>query len=74
MTRITIAEASKMLSMTPLAVRYLMESGELPIGYCMRRKGSKRATYYVYLEKVLEITGSLNESGRNTDGLSPSDC
>lgn len=48
MARVTVKQAAKELNMDADTVRYLMQLDRLPIGEMVKRKGSKRATYYIY--------------------------
>jgi len=45
--RVSVLEASKELGLDVATVRYLIETGQLPIGRYFRRKGAKRGTYVI---------------------------
>lgn len=46
--RVTVAEAAKELGLATATVRMWIETGQLPIGRYIRRKGAKRGTYLIY--------------------------
>ena len=46
--RITVAQAAKELGLAAATVRMWIETGQLPIGRYIRRKGAKRGTYLIY--------------------------
>lgn len=48
LTRITVAEAAKVLGMCADSVRYMVKKGTLPIGKAI--EGRERTTYYLYRE------------------------
>ena len=55
--RITVAQAAKELGLNPATVRYWIETGQLPIGRYIKRKGSKRGTYLIYRDRLDQELG-----------------
>lgn len=47
-SRVSVADASKLLNMNVESVRYLMQQGRLPIGFAMIKPNKKRWAYYIY--------------------------
>lgn len=47
--RITVEEASKMMGVSPQAIRVQMQMGLIDIGYVF---GNRKRTYVIYKEKV----------------------
>lgn len=54
MKRITVDEASKIIGITPQALRLGIVSGSIPVGNCFKNRGRKK-TYLVYEELVNEF-------------------
>jgi len=50
--RVSVLEASKELGMDVATVRYLIETGQLPIGRYFRKKGAKRGAYVIWRDKL----------------------
>ena len=46
--RVTVEQAAKELGLAAATVRMWIETGQLPIGRYIRRKGAKRGTYLIY--------------------------
>lgn len=46
--RVTVEQAAKELGLAVATVRMWIETGQLPIGRYIRRKGAKRGTYLIY--------------------------
>lgn len=45
--RITMKDASKILGMHPVTIRYMMKAGELPIGRIVKSKSGVENTGYL---------------------------
>ena len=59
--RVSVAQAAKELQMDVATVRYLIETGQLPIGRYFRRKGAKRGTYVIWRDKLDAELGKRGE-------------
>lgn len=46
--RVSVKQAASELHMGILTVQYLMQKGELPIGYAVKKEGKSRYWYYIY--------------------------
>lgn len=55
--RITVADAAKELGLSQATVRFWIETGQLPIGRYIKRKGSKRGTYLIYRDRLDQELG-----------------
>lgn len=55
--RITVADAARELGLSQATVRYWIETGQLPIGRYIKRKGSKRGTYLIYRDRLDQELG-----------------
>lgn len=53
---LTIAEASKLMGVSPQFVRVGLQKGVLPFGYAVQIS-TKRWTYFISKQKFLEHTG-----------------
>ena len=54
MNRVTVAQASRELKMSPLTLRYLMASGQLKIGFYSKKPYAKRGNYIIY-RRLLDL-------------------
>ena len=59
--RVPVAQAAKELGLDIGTVRYWIETGLLPIGRYVKRKGSKRGTYMIYRDKLDAELGRKGE-------------
>lgn len=50
--RVTVAQAAEELGIHVATLRYMLETEQIPIGRCIRRKGSKRRTYLIFRDKL----------------------
>lgn len=58
--RVSVAQAAKELGLNVATVRLWIETGQLPIGRYVKRKGSRRGSYLIYrglLDKELGKDG-----------------
>ena len=49
---VTVREAAAALGLSECSVRIWVEAGLLPIGYCVKRRGGKRARYIIPRAKL----------------------
>lgn len=59
--RVTVAQAAAELGLDVATVRLWIETGQLPIGRYIKRRGAKRGTYLIFrenLDKELGKNGS----------------
>lgn len=54
--KMTIAEASKLMGVSPQFIRVGLQQGKLPFGYAVQIS-TKRWTYFISKQKFLEHTG-----------------
>lgn len=52
MERITTQQAAKELNINIVGLQTLLQQEKLPIGYAVKKPGSKRYTYYIFRELV----------------------
>jgi hypothetical protein len=55
--RMSVADAAQVLGLHPCTVRLLVQTGELPIGRYIRRKGARRGQFLIYRDKVNQELG-----------------
>lgn len=55
--RVSVAQAAKELGLHECTVRFWIETGKLPIGRYVKRKGAKRGTYVIWRNKLDEELG-----------------
>lgn len=66
--RVSVAQAAKELGLAECSVRIWMESGQLPIGRCIKRKGGRRATYLIYRDLLDKELGKDETNGERNSG------
>jgi hypothetical protein len=54
---VTVKQAAKELGIAECSVRIWIECGALPIGYCVKRRGGKRARYIIPRAKLDSYLG-----------------
>lgn len=59
--RVSVAQAAKELGLDVATVRFWIETGQLPIGRYVKRKGAKRGTYLIFRDK---LDKELGKDGR----------
>lgn len=52
MERMTTQQAAKELNINVVGLQTLLQQEKLPIGYAIKKPGSKRFTYYIFRELV----------------------
>lgn len=57
--RVTVKQAAKELRMSILTVQCLMKSGQLPIGYALKKEGKSKYGYYIYRKKLDNVKAEL---------------
>ena len=55
--RVTVEQAASELGLNVATVRYWIETGQLPIGRYVKRKGAKRGTYLIMRDKLNQELG-----------------
>lgn len=50
--RVTVAQAAAELGLDVATVRLWIETGQLPIGRYIKRRGAKRGTYLIFRENL----------------------
>lgn len=60
--RVTTAEAAKELGLDVATVRFWIETGQLPIGRYVKRKGAKRGTYLIFRDKLDREMGKVDRT------------
>lgn len=60
--RVSVAQAAKELGLDIATVRLWIETGQLPIGRYVRRKGAKRGTYLIFRDKLDKEMGKVDRT------------
>ena len=60
--RVTVAQAAKELGLDVATVRFWIETGQLPIGRYVKRKGAKRGTYLIFRDKLDKEMGKIGRT------------
>lgn len=55
--RVTVEQAASELGLNVATVRYWIETGQLPIGRYVKRRGAKRGTYLIMRDKLNQELG-----------------
>ena len=55
--RVTVEQAAKELGLNVATVRYWIETGQLPIGRYVKRRGAKRGTFLIMRDKLNQELG-----------------
>ena len=60
--RVSVAQAAKELGLDVATVRFWIETGQLPIGRYVKRKGAKRGTYLIFRDKLDKEMGKIGRT------------
>ena len=60
--RVPVAQAARELGLDVATVRFWIETGKLPIGRYVKRKGAKRGTYVIWRNKLDAELGKRGEA------------
>ena len=55
--RVSVSQAAAELGLNVATVRYWIETGQLPIGRYVKRRGAKRGTYLIMRDKLNQELG-----------------
>ena len=55
--RVTVEQAASELGLNVATVRYWIETGQLPIGRYVKRRGAKRGTFLIMRDKLNQELG-----------------
>lgn len=68
MERVSVAEASKLLGISPQGIRVQMQRGELPIGKAVRSVTGNGWRYLIFKDKLNEFIGRKDKETGNGTG------